>query len=516
MARGRPRIAIMGFSLESNGFAPVARKVDFEESYLLAGEALEADIRSEHPRAAGTLTGFRAAMDASGDWEMVPIVVAATSPSGPVDQAFFDELIAEMRRRLAAAMPLDGVYIAEHGAAAATAEGDPDGMLFAMVRDAVGPGVPVVATLDLHANVSARMVEKTDALIAFLTNPHVDQRERGAEAASVLRELLGGMRTAKALLKIPLMPPSVTLLTAEGADRPYGDLIRFGQTKLDAEVLNVSICAGFYLTDSHKGGMSIVVTARGNAAAASQLAGELARRAWDDRHRYVPHLVPIEEATLRMMQACADATRPALCFADVADNPGGGGRGNTTDLLRAFVEAGARGIALGIFNDPALAAEAHRRGAGARFRAAFNSTEPHPLSRRLECDIEVVKLSDGKLVGRRGANRGRTLNLGRSARVRIGGPGGIDVVVISIRQQCTDPATLEHFGIDIGSLRGLIVKSRGHFRAGFDEFFRDAQIIEVDAPGLTTQGLAYLPYRNIPRPMFPLDADARWPLVEAA
>ncbi|MGE5616826.1 MAG: MlrC C-terminal domain-containing protein, partial [Bacillota bacterium] len=124
---------------------------------------------------------------------------------------------------------------------------------------------------------------------------------------------------------------------------------------------------------------------------------------------------------------------------------------------------------------------------------------------RFESDVEVVRLSEGRLIGRRGANQGRTLVLGPSARVRIGGEDGIDVIAISIRQQCTDPAVLEHFGIDVGKLRGLIVKSRGHFRAGFDEFFGDSQIVEVDAPGLTTQGLHHLPYRNIPRPIYPLD-----------
>src|SRR5437763_5120273 len=124
-----PRIAVLGFSLETNGFSPVAVRADFEEPYLLAGEALAGDVRSEHPRASGTVTGFCAGMDASGPWEMVPIVVANTSPSGPVDQAFFDALVADMRTRLKAAGPVDGVYIAEHGAASATAELDPDGVL---------------------------------------------------------------------------------------------------------------------------------------------------------------------------------------------------------------------------------------------------------------------------------------------------------------------------------------------------------------------------------------------------
>jgi microcystin degradation protein MlrC len=414
-----------------------------------------------------------------------------------------------------AAAPLDGVYIAEHGAAAATIDPDPDGTLFTMVRETVGPGTPVIATLDLHANVSARMVEQADLLVAFLTNPHVDQRERGREAAGAMREMLGGVRTAKAFVKIPLMPPSVTLLTGAGdGDRPYGDLIRIGQERVGGIVMNVSVCAGFYLTDSVKSGMSVVVTTRGDAKAARSLAVELARRAWEDRGRYVPHLVPIAEATRRMVEVDRDPSLPALCFADVADNPGGGGRGNTTDLLQAFIAAGVRGVALGTFNDPALVREAGRRGVGARFRATFNAEEDHPLSKRFEAEVEVLRLSDGRLVGRRGANQGRSLTLGPSARVRIGGESGIDVIAISIRQQMTDPAIPEHFGIDIARLRGLVVKSRGHFRAGFDEFFAPAQIIEVDAPGLTTQGLHNLPYRNIPRPMYPLDTEARWQAPE--
>lgn len=510
-----PRIAVLGFSLESNGFAPVAVRGDFEQSYLQGGEELERDMRSEHPRAGGTLTGFCAAMDASGPWTMVPILVAATSPSGPVDQAFFDDFLAQVRTLLVAAVPVDGVYIAEHGAASATVDPDPDGTLFELVRNLVGKDVPVVATLDLHANVSARMVRETDLLISFLTNPHVDQRERGAEAAAAMRELLRGVRTAKAFVKIPLMPPSVTLLTGAGeGDRPYGELIRYGQSRVDATVMNVSVCAGFYLTDSEKSGMSVVVTTRGDGAAARALASDLARRAWEERRRYVPNLVPLEEATRRMLAVNRDASLPPLCFADVADNPGGGGRGNTTDILQAFLAAGVKQVALGIFNDAALAAEAHKRGEGARFTATINREESHEFSRRFETEVEVVKLSDGKLVGRKRANLGRTITLGPSARLRLGGNEGIDVVVISIRQQMTDPAILEHFGIDIGKLRGLIVKSRGHFRAGFEDFFKHAQIVEVDAPGLSTQVLSRLPYRNIPRPMYPLDADAKWQVPE--
>jgi microcystin degradation protein MlrC len=324
----------------------------------------------------------------------------------------------------------------------------------------------------------------------------------------------------------------VTLLTGVGESeedilsgklaRPYGELIREGQRHVGpaeggpASVLNVSISAGFFLTDSPKAGMTVVVTTRGDQAAASALARNLAQRAWDQRDRFAPRLVPMEEAVGRVLRACNDASAAPLCLADVADNPGGGGRGNTTDLLRSLLEAGARDVALAGFNDAALAAEAHRLGAGARFTAVFNRAESHPLSGRLSASAQVIALSDGRVVGRRGSAQGRRITLGPTARIRLFGLEGsdarasIDVVVISIRQQCTDPAVPEHLGIDLAGLRAFVVKSRGHFRAGFSEFYDDAHILDVDAPGLSTPVLARLPYTQLPRPIFPIDPETRW------
>jgi microcystin degradation protein MlrC len=449
-----------------------------------------------------------------------------------VEQDFFAAFLDDVEARLTAQLPVDGVYISEHGAASATGDYDPDAAVFERVRTLVGPDIPIIATLDLHANVSQRMVDATDVLISYLTNPHVDQRERGAEAARAMRELLGGVRTAKSLVRIPLMPPSVTLLTGVGEpledmasgklERPYGDLIREGQRHVQSagadpvSVLNVSISAGFFLTDSPKAGMTVLVTTRGDQQAADTLARSLATRAWNMRGRFVPHLTSIEQSVGRVLEATNNPALPAICLADVADNPGGGGRGNTTDVLRALLVAGARDVALAALCDASLAAEAHARGVGTRYDAIFNRDESHPLSGRLNARVEVLALSDGRVVGRRGASAGRALNLGPSARLRVTGLDGrdlgasIDVVVISIRQQCTDPIVPEHLGIDLGRLRGFVVKSRGHFRAGYSEFFNDAQILEVDAPGLSTPVLARLPYKNLPRPIYPIDPDTQW------
>jgi microcystin degradation protein MlrC len=328
--------------------------------------------------------------------------------------------------------------------------------------------------------------------------------ERGIEAADLLRELLAGTRATAAMVKLPFIPPSVAQNTKSG---PYADIIAYGQSRIDPRVMNVSVLSGFSLGDCAKNGMSVTVTTRNDATLAAALAREIAQKAWEDRKRYVPRLTTLADAT-RMAHACgSDPTRPALLFADVADNPGGGGRGNTVWILEAFHKAGVQGALMGIVFDPALVAEAKRMGPASHFRARFNRDEAHPLSGRFEADAQVLALHEGPIVGKRGISAGHSINLGDMALLQV---GGIRVVVVSVRQQCKDTAMFECFGIDIAAARSVIVKSRGHFRAAFDLLFSDDRIIEVDVPGLTTPILSRVPYRNVPRPIYPLDLDMSW------
>src|SRR5438132_8606848 len=274
--------------------------------------------------------------------------------------------------------------------------------------------------------------------------------ERGAECADLLREMLAGTRSAAAFVKLPFIPPSVAQNTKSGA---YADIIAYGQSKVDARVMNVSVVSGFSLGDSVKNGMSVIVTTRGDKTLAESLARDIARKTWEDRRRYVPRLTSLEEATRLALECGRDPARPALLFADVADNPGGGGRGNTVWILEAFHRAGVQGALLGIFFDPALAAEAHAYGKGARFHARFNRNESHELSGKFEAEIEVLGLHSGTIVGKRGISAGHTIALGPMALLQV---GGIRVVVVSIRQQCKDTAMFECFGIDIAKARSVI------------------------------------------------------------
>ncbi len=490
--------------LESNGHSPLATRAEFAQNCIAAGEALVADWKSPHPRAPATLTGFVEAMDASGEWTPLPLMCAMVGASGPVERAFFEEVLAEHEQRLRAALPVDGVFLSLHGGAIGEAEDDPEGALLERVRAIVGPAIPVVATLDLHANVSRRMVEYASVLVAYRTNPHVDMAERGAECAALLREMLAGTPGTAGFVKLPFIPPSVAQNTKSG---PYADIIAYGQSKMDKRVMNVSVVSGFSLGDSVKNGMSVIVTTRGDQALADQLAIDIARKAWADRGRYLPRLTSLEDATRAALACGRDPTQPALLFADVADNPGGGGRGNTVWILEAFHRAGVEGAVLGVFFDPALAAEASALGVGRHFTARFNRDESHPLSGHFEAKAEVLALHDEPIIGRRGISAGHSINLGTMALLQV---GGIRVVVISVRQQAKDTAMFEALGVDLTRVRSLVVKSRGHFRAAFDLLFADERIVEVDVPGLTTPILTRVPYRNVPRPIYPLDPDMTW------
>ncbi|MBM3536838.1 MAG: M81 family metallopeptidase [Alphaproteobacteria bacterium] len=498
------RIALLGIILETNAFAPPTTEADFRTLCYLEGDAMLAEARKTAPAMPLEVPGFMRSMERFGPWTPVPVIVTAAEPGGPIDHAFFTRVMAEMRERLKAAAPLDAVYIVNHGAMTSTEEHDPDGALYQMVREVVGPGVPVVATVDLHANISERMVDSVDALISYRTNPHVDQAERGAEAAEALDWMLKGGKARSAFIRLPITPASVTLLTAAG---PYADMIAEGQRRMTPDILNVSVVGGFVFSDTPKNGIAVIVTARGDKAKAQALALELARGGWKDRQRFIKTLTPLDEAVRLSVETGSDRSRPAVIYSDAGDNPGGGGRGNTTWLLSALHRAGARGVLVGVFIDPELAAEAHRLGKGAAFRAVFNRSGETEFSKRFAATATVKALSDGQCIGRRGIYAGRSIDLGPVAAL---GLDGVTVVVGTRRKQCADPIQFECLGLDIANARTVVVKSRGHFRAGFDEFFRPEQVYEVDTAGLTSPVLDRIPFRHLPRPVFPLDKGAGW------
>ena len=506
-----PRVALCGISLESNGFSPIATEADFRALCYLAGDEVVAAARSEASTIAMEMHGFVRAMDVTGPWQPVPLVFTASHPWGPVEQVFFDNVVDDIVARLQSSGGVDAVYVANHGAMVATGSADPDGDMLSRLRAAVGREVPIVATLDLHANVSEAMVEAADVLVAYQTNPHVDMLERGEEAAHILRAVIGGSAAPQtAFIRMPIVPSSVTLLTREG---PYGELIDYGQRRkreLSGQILNVSVLGNFAFSDTPFNGIGIVVTGRTSLDPAQRLAREIAERCWADRGRFRKTLTPLDDATRTAVEIGEDLRRAPLIYSDAGDNPGGGGGGDTVEMLRALIAAKARGVMYGSFHDPALVADAMAAGEGAIIAAVFNRAPQTAFAERLEVPARVVKLSTEPFVGRLGIYAGREVRCQPSCALEIGGEGGIRVVAISNRYQTADPMFFEHLGLDIGVARIVCVKSRGHFRAGFGPWFDPKRVVEVDTAGLTSPVLERLDWKRLPRPVYPLDEDTDW------
>ena len=506
-----PRVALCGIALESNSLSPVATEADFRSLCYLEGNELLEHARAEVSKASQEMRGFVTAMDVTGPWEPVPLVLTASHPWGPVDHDFFQQVVDDIVKQLAAAGPVDAVFIANHGAMVSTRSFDPDGDMYARIRAHVGEKVPIVGTLDLHANISEQLVETATFLVAYQTNPHVDMFERGEESALAMRTILGGGASpATAFIRLPLTPSSVTLLSANG---PYADLIDYGQRRkreLAGEILNVSIVGGFVFGDTPKNGLAIIVTGRHALEPAQALAREIATFGWNSRERFQRTLTTIDEAVALALDNAANPGRPACIYSDAGDNPGGGGSGNTIELLDALIKADAKQVLYGTYFDKPLASEAAELSIGDTFTAVFNRNEDMHSAPRLEVEATVVAINRESFTGRLGIYKDKLIGAAPTVALRIGGTDGITVVVQSNRYQTADPMFFEHLGLDIGAARTVCVKSRGHFRGGFFPWFAPEQVYEVDTRGLTSPVLDRIDWQNLPRPVYPIDQDADW------
>lgn len=505
------RVGITGYAHEVNGFAePITR-----------AQGIDA---SRHP---GGL---------ADTWEAAPavrtLVAAGIDPvdlplwefgaSGPLVGDDFRDVVDEVVAAIHAAAPLDGLVVFGHGAGRTTDDTDPDATFLRAVRDAVGTSAPIAVVLDFHANVSPAMCDIVDAIVGYRTNPHVDIRERVADAASLVADLLrDGRRRSTSIVvqRLPMVLPQIAQLTA--AHEPLGEVMAMAESMLEPPVRNVSVFGGFSLADVPVQGTSVCVTVdRGHEAVAVDAVRSLATAIWDRRPRYRLHAVPLADAVAIAGDAAAGARAPVL-LADVADNPGGGAPATSTFVLRALLDAGVHGVRLGLQCDPAVVDRAWRAGVGARLPVTFNEGSTAPLAPPLAAEAEVLALTDAPLVPTRGIYAGATRHTGRCCALRLhgdgdrgrggrggrGGHGGgsVDVGVSSWPVQVADPDTLEHAGLSLDGARVVVVKSRGHFRAGFDHLFADTDIVEVGAPGVATPELHTLPWQHLPRPVFPLD-----------
>ena len=386
-------------------------------------------------------------------------------------------LLGDGLRRAMAEGPLDGVLLALHGAMVTEIDDDGDGYILQTVREIVGPDVPVVATLDLHANISPRMVELADVLIGYDTYPHIDMAERAEEATAVLARLMRGeIRPTPALRKPPMLPTSQRMTTGRMPMRALME--RAHVMEEDPRVINVTIAGGFPLGDNPDAGFGIVVTTNDDPDLAAELANELATEAWSLRDGFLGGVASFEHAAelIRSLDSEEDVNMPVsgpLVLVDIADNPWSGGPGDSVELLRFLfaqrVEA------------PPLPWCATLRWCGRRSRRDRAGRSPSSLggkTDRLHGDplpvrAHVKLLSDGRYINDGPMMTGLTVDLGPTALLLCepaSGPSAppVEVLVTTRAETPVDLNVFRCHGIEPTRHRVLGLKGKGHFRAAFE------------------------------------------------
>lgn len=488
------RIAIGGFFHESNTFCrPYTTLADYERTRLYSGTEMLAPMRGTDTEIGGFLT----AAEELG-FEVVPTYYAWAWPSGPLTDDCFHTILDRLKAAVDAAGPVDGVLLQLHGAMVTEGDDDPDGMILAEVRSCLPPGVPLVATFDLHANLSPLMVSACDALLGYNTYPHVDLHDRGREAAYLLvRMLREDFRPTMALSKPPLMPHIVQQRTASG---PMAEMMSLARAAEEEEgVLRVSVAAGFAYADVPRMGMGIVTVARGDGELAAEVSERLAEEAWARREAFTVEL-PDAATAVRMSMETDTSTGPVV-LADLADNVGGGSPGDGTYVLAELLRAGAD-RAVVVLADPEAVSRC--RAAGVRETATLlvGGKVDQMHGEPVEVTGRIRALTDGIFRNRGPMRDGLVDDMGRTAVLDL---GGVTLVLTERKIPQWNLEQLRSVGIEPSTQRIILCKGAIAHRAAYEPIA--ARLLEVETPGSCAGDVRKFEYHNIRRPLYPID---RW------
>ncbi|RKT22799.1 microcystin degradation protein MlrC [Paraburkholderia sp. RAU2J] len=480
------KILIAGFQHETNTFAPT--KASYRS--FVQGEGFPPLARGTDVMALREVNvpigGFIKAAQTNGH-DPIPAIWAGASASAHVTTDAFERIGGEILDAVAKG-GFDAIYLDLHGAMVTEQFDDGEGELLERVRRIVGDRMPVVVSLDLHANVTARMVEHASALVAYRTYPHVDMAETGERAARILEQLVAEGRPLHcALRRAPFLIPvnGMCTLVAPASDM-YGML-----AALEAnDVVSVSFAPGFPAADFPECGPTVWAYSfsrdeanRAADALVSKLVGDEAQ--WD-----VPFLSP-DEAAQEAIAVSRAATKPVI-IADTQDNPGVGGDSNTMGMVRALLRNGATDAAVGVIWDAEAAAAAHRAGVGARISVALGGRSGVPGDAPLEAVFEVEHVSDGRFRFDGPMLNGMQGELGQVACLRI---DGVRIAVSAIKMQVFDRNLFRVAGIEPEQMKILVLKSSVHFRADF-EAIADT-IFVAKAPGPMAADPVDLPWERL-------------------
>jgi microcystin degradation protein MlrC len=482
------RIAVGGFLHETNTFAPTkAGYADFVHGGGWPAMTQGANVLKTMRNINVGLAGFVEAAETQG-WELVPTIFSAASPSAHVTEDAYERIAKVIVDGIKNAGPLDAVYLDLHGAMVTEHLDDGEGEILARVRGVIGNDLPLVVSLDLHANVTPEMVERADALIAYRTYPHIDMADTGRAAARHLAQLLKRRKKlAKAFRQLPFLIP---LSWQCSSDQPARGIYQKLAAMQNDAVPTLSFCPGFPAADFFHCGPSVFAYGQ-TQADADRAADKLAALIVSHENDFDGRIYSPDEGVRHAMELATTASKPVI-IADTQDNPGAGGDSDTTGMLRALVRNKATRAAIGAIYDPASARAAHAAGVGATVTLALGGKSGIPGDAPYEETFVVEKLSDGQFVAPGPYYGGRDMDMGPSAALRI---GDVRVVVSSHKAQMADQSMFRYVGIEPTAQAILVNKSSVHFRADFEPIAETLLICA--APGAMPADSSTLPWTRL-------------------
>ncbi len=483
-------VAVGSIFIECNHFGGTPADLEtFRRSELLFGDEVR-DISE------GVIGGMFDVLQNAGH-KVSPLLVASACPSGPVTAECYMELKTQLLARLVDSLPVDGVLLGLHGAAAAENVGDLEGDLLRAVRNTVGPDTPVVATLDLHAHITETMVAEADALLAWETYPHCDAFETGQRGARTLIDILRGTLTpTMAMAKVPVMVSAIHGGTEQPG--PFAEVMQRAKAwERSGEAYSAgAILVHPYLDLPEMGGGGIVIT-NGDMDRAVRLASQLATEYWDRRFELEPDLLTPQAAIEAGL-----AVEGQVLLVETADCCGGGAAGDSVASLRALLSGGENQRSVATVVDPSAAELCHRSGVGAEVRLKLG----HQIDTRWGTPIEVtgrvVNLTDGQFKYHGGIWDGRSGAMGPSAVIQS---GRIEICIATYPTYEWCGEQLASLGIDTAGAKFVVVKNPMNYHM----VWPSAKAFVLDTPGPTPATLRHLPFQRLQRPCFPLDPDIK-------
>lgn len=480
------------FKQESNRYAKGASGLkEYSERLYMFGEE---NLRQAFTGTRCELGGFFDVLDPEAECRLIPVLGLNASPGPVTAQSIWQQVADTLLQAIEAQQTVDGVLLALHGAMVTEELEDGEGALLQLLRQKVGPDVPIITTLDLHANMTAQMVGNATAFFPCDYYPHTDFYEAAVRAARCMwRTINGELKPVMKWNKLDLIFPYVPT-----AGEHFAPLLKKAQGWRDSGLLvDATICHGFFAGDLYEQGAAVLAVADGDGEKAQRLADELAADIWNarrllDRQFYTP-----EEAIALALQA---EQWPAV-LADVADNPGSGATTDSVVLLKHLLDAGVEDAALAVLYDPQVVKQAQQAGEGAVIETDLGGKiAPEITGGPLHCEALVETLTDGCYRNRDQMNQGVAMCLGDCALLKI---GGVQVIVCSRHTQPYDLEVYRHCGIQPETRKLLIVKSAAHFRASFGTIAK--AIYDVETPALGPMRPQMLPLSHSRRPIYPLD-----------